>query len=149
MTDVQRYMMKLAEERSRLETVKERLGVAAERTKKFVKSLGTRGIKRKELRTIRGQIRDTKPETAKEKAVERLAGKKYTPGQYARRAGVGAVIGSGAQAVGSLIEGGRARKAGFKPRALGRAAAIGALFGSAIPAASRLADIEAAKRGAF
>jgi len=141
MTNVQVYMMKLAEEGA--------YARAKGRVHKFVKNLGTKGIRRKELRKIRGQIRESKSQSEKEKAVERLAGKKYTTGQYARRAGVGALVGAGAQAAGSLIEGGAARKAGFRPRALGRAAAVGALFGSAIPAASRLADIEAAKRGAF
>lgn len=147
MTNVQRYMMKLAEE-SLLERAKERAGAAAGRVGKFVRRLGTKGIRRKELRKIKGQIRESRPQTEKEKAVQRLAGKKYTAGQYLRRAGVGALVGTGAQVAGTLIEG-SGKSGGLKPRALGRAAAVGALFGSAIPAASRLADIEAAKRGAF
>ena len=137
MTNVQLYMMKLAEE-SRWD-----------KTKKFFGNLGESGIKRRELRKIKSELRESKPQTEREKAVDRLAGRQYTAGQYARRAGVGALVGSGAQVAGSLIEGGKARRAGIRPRALGRAAAVGALFGSAIPAASRLADIEAAKRGAF
>lgn len=140
MTNVQMYMVKLAEE-SRWERAKGHVG-------KFVEGIGVGGIKRKELRKIRGELREAKPQTAKEKAIERLAGREYTPGQYARRAGVGALVGTGAQAAGTLIEGSR-KAGGLRPRALGRAAAVGALFGSAIPAASRLADIEAAKRGKF
>ncbi len=139
MTNIQRYMMKLAEEPS-----------VWEKTKKFVGGLGEGGIRYREYRTIKGQLKKTKPKTKKERAVEQLAGKEYTPGQYARRAGIGAIVGAGAQGLGTVIEGKSARAAGgLKPRALGRAAAVGALFGSAIPAASRLADIEAAKRGAF
>lgn len=109
--------------------------------------------KRKELRVIKGELKEIAPATKREKYIEELAGRKMTPGQYARYAGIGATVGGLQHVLGSAIEGAQPgktfRQVAFKPRSLARGATIGAIYSTAIPAAARLADIEAAKRGKF
>jgi hypothetical protein len=108
--------------------------------------------KRKELRVLKRQVKKITPKTEREKKIERLAGKKWTPGQYLRGAGIGGAVGALGHVAGTAIEGTAPksfRSVALSPRALTRSAAIGALYGAALPAATRLANIEAAKRGKF
>ena len=139
MLAVQQYMMKLAAEKhdSYFRDVVGRLGVG--------------GIRKKELKAIEGQIRDIKPKTEEEKKIERLAGREWTKGQYTRGAGIGAGIGTAGHVIGSGIEGlGKGKfLANMAPRKVLRTAAIASLYGAALPAARRIADVEAAKRGEF
>lgn len=103
--------------------------------------------RRRELKILKKQIKKIKPQTEREKRIERLAGKKWTTGQYVRGAGIGATVGTLGHVLGSAIEGKKALP--ITGRGTARAAAVGALFGAALPAATRLANIEAAKRGKF
>ncbi|MHA2333767.1 MAG: hypothetical protein ACXAEU_17205 [Candidatus Hodarchaeales archaeon] len=121
-------------------------------------ALGIEGISKKELKTISKQIKATKAKTEKEKKIEQLAGKKYTKGRLARGAGIGAAMNVGAHVLGTAIEGRKGKGLKrfapsaakmFDPRALIRSGAIGSIYGSALPAVTRLADIEAAKRGVY
>ena len=139
-------MEKLAAEEppSATDRVKSKLRRLGRKAKRSILGLGTGKVTRGELRTIKKQIRETRPRTEEEKRVDQLAGRKWTRGQYVRSAGIGAGMGTLAGIIGPKIEGAK-----IKPRGVGRAAAIGALYGAAIPAARRLADIEAAKAGVF
>ena len=114
--------------------------------KSELSGVGSRSIERQELRKIKQQIRASKPKTEEEKRIEQLAGKGWTRGKFMRAGAIGAGMGTASTAIGSLIEGGKAARS---PRALARGAVIGAMMGAAVPAATRLADIEAAKRGRY
>lgn len=124
-----------------------RFGKLKKKLKKKWSDIGTSGIRRRELRAIKKQIKAGKPTSEKEKAVERLAGKGWTKGKFLRGAAIGGSIGALGQAVGSVVEG--TTKKGLRPRSLARGAVVGAMMGAASPAAARLADIEAAKRGVY
>lgn len=144
MNDIQHYMLKLSAEESLWDRTEKKV-------KRFVGGLGAGRVKRTELRRIEGQLKQMRPKTKKEKKIELLTGRKWTPGQYARGAAVGSGVGVVGHVVGSAIEG--AGKGSFRklmaPRKVARTAAIASLYGAAIPAVRRLADIEAAKRGEF
>lgn len=126
---------------------------------KLVKRLGEGRVTKRELGRIKKQIRKIKPKTEKEKKVEQIAGRKWTKGQYKRYAAIGAGAGMATRITSRAIEGagpwfkrvkGRgALKPVFSPRGMAAAAAIGGIYGAAMPAAKRLIDIEAAKKGKF
>ena len=121
------------------------------------------GLSKKQLQTIKEEIKSIKPQTEGEKRITELVGKPATRGQLVRSAGVGGVGGVAAQVVGRMISGGAggmypwigskadmlSGKAVLSPRALARAASMGVIFGSAVPAFKRHLDIAAAKRGKF
>ena len=139
-------MTKLAEEeRDYKEEIRRKLRAAKRRTKRFVLGLGSGSVSKGELRQIKKQIKQTKPKTEEEKRIEQLAGKKWTRGKYYRGAVIGAGMGTGGQMLRAAIQ----KQKVLDPRSLTAAAAIGAIYGSALPAARRLADIEAAKAGAY
>lgn len=144
MNDIQRCMLKVAAEKSLWERTKKKV-------KRFVGGIGSGRVKKTELRKIEGQLKQMRPKTEKEKKIERLTGRRWTPGQYARGAAIGAGVGTVGHVIGSAIEG--AGKGKFKslvaPRRIARTAAIASLYGAALPAARRIADVEAAKRGKF
>lgn len=118
----------------------------SKKIKSELAGIGARSIERQELSKIKQQIRASKPKTEEEKRIEQLAGKGWTRGKFMRAGVIGAGMGTASTAIGSLIEGGRRARS---PRALARGAVIGAMLGAATPAATRLADIEAAKRGRY
>lgn len=101
------------------------------------------------LRNIHEAVAKTRPKTWKEREIERLAGKQYTPGQLARAGAIGSVFGTGAGLMGAAIEGGRKGLAGAikQPRRMLSNAARGAVFGAAIPAVKRYSDVRAAESG--
>lgn len=133
---------KLAKEEDKSSRLR-RLG---RKIKSRLSGLGAGDIEQRELRKIKQQIRASKPETEEEKRIEQLAGRGWTKGKFLRAGVIGAGMGTAGAAVGSLIEGGKAARS---PRALARGAVIGSLMAAATPAATRLADIEAAKRGKY
>lgn len=116
------------------------------RIKSEFSGIGSGDIERQELRKIKQQIRAGKPKTEEEKRIEQLAGRGWTKGKFLRAGAIGAGMSTAGTAIGSMIEGGKAARS---PRALARGAVIGAMMGAAVPAATRLADIEAAKRGLY
>lgn len=119
---------------------------AKSKVKGVIDDLNRPNLKRQEIRLIKQQIRESKPKTQKEKHIEQLAGKKWTKEKFLRAGAIGATMGTAAQGIGSFIEG---SKAGRRPRSLARGAVIGAMLGAATPAATRFADVEAAKRGLY
>jgi hypothetical protein len=139
MTPKEYFMLKLAEK-----TIWEKI-------KKRISGVKKPAAKKRENRLIKKQLKEMKPKTRREKQIERLTGRKWSPGQYGRGAAIGAGVGTAGHVVGSLIEG--AGKGTVKelltPRKVARTAAIASLYGAAIPALRRAADVEAAKRGKF
>ena len=141
MNSIKIYMIKRAAEKSLWEQAK----------KKVKRTIGVGSIKKKELSTIKKELKAVKAKSEKEKAVEKLTGRKWTRGQYGRGAAIGAGVGTVGHIIGSAIEGagtGRFKEL-VRPRRVARTAAIASLYGAALPAARRVADVEAAKRGAF
>lgn len=122
-----------------------------EKFKKKVKSIGKAPTRKREAKVIKGQLRKVKAKSKRERQIERLTGRRWTGGQYARGAGIGAAVGTVGHVVGSAIEGAGKGRFGelMAPRRVGRTAAIASMYGAALPAARRLADVEAAKRGKF
>lgn len=122
-----------------------------EKFKKKVKTIGQAPTQKKQEKVIKGQLKKVEAKSERERQIERLTGRKWTPGQYARGAGIGAAVGTAGHVIGSLIEGmGKGRVAELMaPRRVARTAAIASLYGAALPAARRIADVEAAKRGKF
>lgn len=122
-----------------------------EKFKKKVRSIVKPPTRKKEEKVLKGQLKKVKPKTKREQQIERLTGRRWTAGQYARGAGIGAAVGTVGHVLGAAVEG--AGKGKFKelitPRRIGRTAAIASLYGAALPAARRIADVEAAKRGAY
>lgn len=114
-----------------------------------------------EKRNIKKAIKAIKPKTKEEKIKERLVGRPLTVGKYLRNAAIGSIGGIGAGSLGGLIQGDvrvrpwkvpnpvEKRRALLHPRRLAAGATVGAVYGAMIPAAQRLADIEAAKRGMY
>ena len=140
---VQEYLMVKLAEKER----KTRWEKFSKRVKDFVKP----PTRRKETKLIEGQLEQVKPKTKREKRIERLTGRKWTPGQYIRGGAIGAGIGTAGHVVVAAIEGagkGKMREL-MAPRKVARTAAIATMYGAALPAARRIADVEAAKRGKF
>lgn len=114
-----------------------------------------------ERRNIRKAIKALKPKTREEKIKGELVGRPLTVGQYVRNAAIGSMGGIGAGSLGGLIQGDvrvrpwkvpnpvEKRRALLHPRRLAAGATVGAVYGAMIPAAQRLANIEAAKRGMY
>jgi hypothetical protein len=127
----------------------------------FVKISQEADFTPEERRNIRKALREVKPRTREERLRESLVGRPYTPGQYLRSAAIGALGGVGAGSLGGLIQKdvkvfpssvkliAEKRRALLHPRRLAAGATVGAIYGSLIPAAQRIADIEAAKRGLY
>jgi len=138
-------MQKLAAEETFRDRAERKLRRMAKKTKRKVLELGSGRISRRELRTIKKQIRQQKPKTEEEKRIEQLAGPAWTKGRYVRGALIGAGMGMATHPVSAAIQRQKIRD----PRAVLAAGAVGAMFGSALPAAKRLADIEAAKAGVY
>jgi hypothetical protein len=141
-------MRKLAakeEEKSLLEQAKAKAYKTGKLLKREIVGLGSGHISRKQLKTIKSQLEKKKPKTEEEKRIGQLAGPKWTKGQYYR----GALIGAGLTTGGQLIRAGIQKQKVLDPRALIAAGTVGAIYGSALPAARRLADIEAAKAGVY
>lgn len=134
------------EKLAREEDKPSRLRRLGRKIKSELAGIGARSIERKELSKIKQQIKAGKPKTEREKRIEQLAGRGWTRGKFLRAGAIGAGMGTVGTAVGSLIEGGKAARS---PRALARGAIIGSLMAAATPAATRLADIEAAKIGRY
>lgn len=114
-----------------------------------------------EKRNIRKTIKAIKPKTKEERIKGKLVGPPITVGKYLRNAAIGAAGGIGAGTLGGLIQGDvrvrpwkvpnpvEKRRALLHPRRLAAGATVGAVYGAMVPAAQRLADIEAAKRGIY
>lgn len=126
--------------------------------KRFIRGLGSGRVTGKQLKVIKKQVKQVQAKSDKDRQIERLSGRKWTKNQYIRGAGIGAGVGAAAHILGTAIGGAGPAVGGVKPslvkamanpRSLVRGAAITALYGSALPAARRLADIEAAKRGKY
>jgi hypothetical protein len=105
------------------------------------------GLSKKQLQTIKEEIKSIKPQTEEEKKITELVGKHQTRGQILRGTLIGTTAGIGVGALGNLIEGGG--KKIMTPRGALRSAVMGVTFGAAMPAIRRIADIEVAKRGQF
>jgi len=131
-------MLKLAEEQGLLGSIRQ---------------LGR--VDRSDLKMLKHEVGKVAPATQAEEKAYELAGRPWTKGQYVR-AGLQA-LGAGATAhgVGTLIEGGDKELGKTvwselkKPRKLARSMVMGAIFAAGLPAARRIMDIEAAKRGKF
>lgn len=114
-----------------------------------------------ERRNIKKAIKAIKPKTKEEKIKGELIGPPLTLGKYMRNAAIGSAGGIGAGSLGGLIQGDvrvrpwkvpnpvERRRALLHPRRLAAGATVGAVYGAMVPAAQRLADIEAAKRGMY
>lgn len=106
---------------------------------------------RRKQSNIRKALSKSKTRSARDRQVERLAGKQYTGGQVFRGGLIGAGVGTAGQVLGDAIEGGKKGLVrGVKnPRRLLSSAARGSLVGSIIPTLKRRADVAAAEGGWF
>lgn len=114
-----------------------------------------------ERQNIRAALKASKAKSREQRMREELVGRAPTPGKYLRGAAIGALGGIGAGSLGGLIQGDvkvrpwkvkspvEKRRALLHPRRLAAGATVGAIYGAMVPAAQRLADIEAAKRGVY
>lgn len=134
-----------AEQKSWTERAEEKARRTGRKIKKELVSIGSGRISRKELKTIKKQLKKQKPKTEEEKRIEQLAGPSWTKGRYTRGALIGATLNTAATGLSRKIMKQRA----FTPRSAISSSAVGAIYGSALPAVSRLADIEAAKAGVY
>lgn len=141
----------------------------------LVGSVKPKHTSREELKNIKRTVAAIKPKTEKEKKLTELTGKPYTKGQYKRYASIAGGAGLATHFAGRAIGGGKVPwllaelknpavresiserifrgmvkgETMVSPRQLARAAVIGGIYGAFIPAARRVADISAAKRGKY
>lgn len=104
--------------------------------------------RRKRL-NIRKALIKQQPKTYKQRQIEQLTGRQYTPGQIARGGAIGAGVGMAGTLLTRGIEHGKgALKSALRsPRTMGASAVRGALIGAAIPSLKRRADVSAAEGG--